>query len=205
MRSVLLSASIIPRRPSRGAILVLGLMLVSLVACGGYTAVDVGGSITGLNGPGLQLANGGSVISPDPAAVTFVFPNQVEIRAPYSISVVAQPARQTCSVVNGAGTAGAAPVTVVNVVCVQNSYALGGRVAGLIGSNLILTNGSDRLTVASGDAGGNARFTFPTPVADGAAYGVAVLAQPTNQTCTVANGTAVMGSTAVDSVQVNCR
>lgn len=189
----------------RSAALVLGMLLASLAACGGYTAVDVGGTITGLSGPGLQLANNGSVISPDATASTFVFPNQVEIRSPYAITVVGQPARQTCSVVNGSGIAGAAPVTVVNVTCVQNSYTLGGRVTGLTGTNLILTNGSDRLTVAGGDAGGNATFTFPTKVADGAAYGVAVLAQPSGQTCAVINGTALMGSTDVSSVVVNCQ
>ncbi|MES2832996.1 MAG: hypothetical protein V4695_13525 [Pseudomonadota bacterium] len=197
-------ASISTPKAVRTLGVVLG-SLLSLSACGGYTAVDVGGTITGLTGTGLQLANGGSVISPDPSAVTFVFPNQVEIRAPYSISVVAQPARQNCSVVNGSGTAGAAPVTVVNVVCVPNAYALGGRVTGLTGSNLILTNGSDRLTVPGGDASDNASFTFPTPVADGTAYGVAILTQPSNQVCNVSNGTALMGSAPVDTVLVICR
>jgi len=198
------SASFSVLRISRvNAATALGLIL-SLGACGGYTAVDVGGTITGLTGPGLQLANGNSVISVDAATSTFIFPSQVEIRSPYSISIVAQPARQNCAVVNGAGIAGAAPVTVVNIVCSPNTYALGGRVTGLTGSNLILTNGSDQLTIAGGDVLGNASFTFATAVADGAAYGVAVLAQPSGQACNVFNGTAVMGSGPINTVQVNC-
>lgn len=210
MRSVLFPALIGRRLRARRCNTTLALAsilsLVSLLtACGGYTAVDVGGTITGLDSAGLQLANGASVISPEATAVSFVFPNQVDIGAAYSISVVAQPARQTCTVANGAGRAGATPVTIVSVGCVQKAYALSGKVTGLTGSNLILTNGSDRLTIAGGDASGNAVFTFPTPVADGAAYGVAVLAQPSNQTCTVVNGTAFMGSAAVNSVEVNCR
>jgi len=211
MPSVLLPGLSTSHRQSRGALLTFGSMLVSLVllgslvGCGGFTAVDVGGTVTGLHGSGLQLANAGSIISLDPTASTFVFPNQVEIRAPYLISVVAQPARQTCSVSNGVGMAGAAPVTAVNVVCVQNSHALSGRVTGLTSPDLILTNGSDHLMVAGSNARGDVSFTFATPVADGAVYGVAVLTQPTNQTCAVVNGTAVMGSNAVDSVQVNCR
>ena len=188
----------------------LGTALVSLAGCGGFTAVDVGGTITNLIGTGLKLANGDSTVSPAPGATSFVFPAQVEIRAPYAITVVQQPTRQRCDVVNGAGFAGAAPVTIVAVNCTTNTYTLGGTVTGLKGTNLVLTNGSDRVTVAAGDVNGNASFTFPTQVADGAAYGVEVLQQPSPppaQSCSVVNGTGtgVMGSAAVTGIQVACK
>ena len=192
---------------ARGALaLVLGAAVLLLAACGGYTAVDVGGSITGLTGNGLVLSNNGtSTVAPPSKATSFVFPQQVDIRAPYSVSIVSQPSQQTCALFNPAGVAGATPVTIVNLVCSINTYAVGGTVAGLTGAGLVLTNGSDRIAITSPDANGNAGFTFPTPVADGAAYGVAVLTQPNGQSCTVTNGTVFMGTAPVTNVQVRCQ
>jgi hypothetical protein len=179
--------------------------LLLLQGCGGYTSVDVGGSITNLSGSGLVLANGTSRVTPAPGAVGFVFPDQVAIRSPYAVTILTQPSRQTCAVFNPNGTAGATPVTIVSVLCDANTYAVGGTVSGLTGAGLVLTNGSDQIPALTGDASGNAVFTFPTPVADGATYGVAVLTQPAGQTCTVANGTAVMGAAPVTNVAVSCR
>jgi hypothetical protein len=192
---------------ARGALaLLLGAAVMLLAACGGYTAVDVGGTITGLTGSGLVLSNNGtSTVAPAPNATTFVFPQQVEIRSNYVVSVVSQPTQQTCTIFNPAGTAGASPVTIVTVICSTNTYSVGGTVSGLTGTGLVLTNGSDRVSVANADASGNASFAFPTPVADGAAYGVAILTQPTGQTCSIANGSAFMGAAPVTNVQVTCR
>lgn len=188
---------------ARGAFaLLLGAAVLLLAACGGYTAVDVGGSITGLTGTGLVLSNNGaSTVAPPPKSTSFVFPAQVDIRSAYSVSIAAQPSQQTCTIFNPAGIAGANPVTVISVVCSVNTYALGGTVTGLTGAGLVLTNGSDQIAIPSG----NTSFTFPARVADGATYGVAVLTQPAGQACTVTNGTAVMGAAAVTNVQVACR
>src|SRR5689334_17280729 len=54
------------------------------------------------------------------------------------------------------------------------SYTVGGTVSGLTGSGLVLQNGGgDNLAVAQ-----NGPFTFATALADGMAYDVSVLAQP---------------------------
>lgn len=185
--------------------LALAGLVSTLSACGGFTSVDVGGSITGLTGTGLVLANGGSTVSPAPGATRFVFPNQVAIRDPYSVSVTTQPTQQTCAVFNPSGTAGAAPVTIVAVICSTNTYSVGGTVTGLTGTNLVLTNGSDQVTIPAGDANRKANFVFPVPVADGTAYGVAVLTQPAGQTCAVANGSAFMGGAPVTNVSITCQ
>lgn len=177
-----------------------------LASCGGFTSVDVGGTISGLTGTGLVLANGASTVSPAPGATTFVFPDKVAIRAPYSVTITSQPSRESCAVVNGTGIAGAAPVTIVTVLCTPTTHKLGGTITGLTGQNLVLTNGSDQAKpVVNTD--GTVTFTFPLPVAEGAVYGVAVLTQPDTpaQTCSVANGTAVMGATDVTNIAVTCQ
>lgn len=174
--------------------------------CGGFTSVDVGGTIKGLTGTGLVLANGVNRVEVPPNSTTFTLPAKVDIHADYNIIVLSQPTRQTCTVANATGMAGAAPVTVVSVTCTTNTYKLGGTITGLTGSNLILTNGSDTLSIPQA---GNGVFTFPTQVADGSTYGVAVLQQPAgpSQTCTVINGTNVINTPSaagVTDVVVNC-
>ena len=191
---------------ARRPVLALASTAVLLAACGGFTAVDVGGTVTGLNSPGLVLGNAGGTVSVAPTATTFVLPTQVAIRAPYAVIVVSQPPRQNCQIFNGAGIAGAAPVTIVSVICTSNTFTVGGNVTGLAGTKLVLTNGSDQVTIAAGDASGNASFTFAQPVTDLAAYGVAVLTQPANgQMCTVANGSAFVDNKNVTNVAVTCR
>ena len=66
----------------RAAVLTLASTAALLGACGGFTAVDVGGTITGLTSTGLVLANGATTVSPAAGDKTFVLPVQETIRAP---------------------------------------------------------------------------------------------------------------------------
>lgn len=185
---------------SLAARLLAAAVLAGLAACGGYSSISLGGTVTGLTTDGLVLANGSNTVAVPANATKYTFPQQIGNYAGYSVSIQTQPARLTCAVGNNVGTASGVDITYVNVVCSPNTYALGGTVSNLTTSGLRLTNGSDTVDVAAGATS----FTFPTKVADGAVYGVAVLQQPTGQTCTVSNGTAVMGAADVTSVQVSC-
>jgi hypothetical protein len=82
------------------------------------------------------------------------------------------------------------------------SYTLGGTVAGLSGSGLVLqNNGGNRLAVAAGAV----TFVFPGSLNSGAAYNVSVAAQPTSpgQTCSVANASGTVTGD-VSTVLVSC-
>ncbi|SNS83658.1 hypothetical protein SAMN06265795_107119 [Noviherbaspirillum humi] len=175
-------------------------LISSLAACGGYSGVDLGGTVSGLTTNGLVLANGGSTVSVPANATSYKFPNQIGNQSAYSVTIQSQPARLTCGLVNASGTSSGVPVDYVNVTCTANTYTLGGSVNGLTGSGLVLANGTDTVSVAAGSTS----FVFPTAVADGTSYGVAVLTQPAGQTCSVTNGTAVMGAGNVTNVVVNC-
>ena len=79
---------------------------------------------------------------------------------------------------------------------------VGGTASGLSGSGLELTdNGGDRLSVAA-----DGSFTFATALASGAAYDVAVLAQPTNpsQTCVVTGAAGNVSAANITSIVVSC-
>jgi hypothetical protein len=79
-------------------------------------------------------------------------------------------------------------------------YTVGGTVAGLAGSGLVLRlNGGSDLTV-----GTNGPFTFAGGLVSGTPYTVTVGTQPAGQTCTVANGSGTIGTANVDNVAVTC-
>lgn len=169
------------------------------VNCSTITAA-IGGTVAGLDPfESLVLQNNGS----DNLAVNgnggFSFSTPVAQAAGYDVTVLTQPATQTCTVTNGSGTAGAAAVTNVQVTCSTNAYTVGGTVSGLSGTVTLQNNGADSQVINS-----NGAFTFSTPVAQGAAYNVTVLTQPAAQTCTVTNGSGTLGGANVTNVNLNC-
>jgi hypothetical protein len=164
----------------------------------------VGGTVSGLVGTGLVLENNVG----DDLSVTgngsFAFATAIVSGDAFAVTVKTQPSSpmQVCSVSQGTGNVATSNVTTVAVVCATNSYAVGGTVSGLVGSGLILQdNLGDNLSV-----GADGSFTFATHVADGAAYGVTVLAQPSSpsQTCSVTGGSGTIAAAAVTGVAITC-
>ena len=80
---------------------------------------DLGGTVTGLVGSGLVLANGANTVTVAPNAGTFVFSTKVMAGVTYGVTVLTQPAGQICNVTNGAATMGPTDVTTVNVICTK--------------------------------------------------------------------------------------
>lgn len=79
-------------------------------------------------------------------------------------------------------------------------FSIGGTVSGLTGAGLVLqNNGGDNLAVAANATA----FSFASLVANGGAYAVSVLTQPSGQTCTVQNGSGT-ASANVSNVAVSC-
>jgi len=75
---------------------------------------------------------------------------------------------------------------------------IGGTVSNLTGSLVINDNGADPLTVTASGA-----FTFALQLASGAAYDVAITAQPTGQTCTLTNASGTATSD-VTNIAITC-
>ena len=95
-------------------------------------AYAVGGKVTGLtkDNTGLVLANGSNTgttnIIPSTTDTTgvafdYALPTSVNYGVTYSVVVVTQPVGRTCTVENGVGTMGDAPVTNVNINCVPKT------------------------------------------------------------------------------------
>ena len=89
-----------------------------------------------------------------------------------------------------------------------STYLIGGAIklavanplpAGLP-DGLMLTDGIDQLTVAAAAV----QFAFPTALASGRSYDVAVTHNPPGLTCTVSNGTGTITNSNIDNVMVSC-
>jgi 6-phosphogluconolactonase (cycloisomerase 2 family) len=164
----------------------------------------IGGTVTGLTGTGLTLAdNGGDILTVPAKATSFTFATALASGAAYAVTVATQPTGQTCTVSTGSGTVGTSNVTTVAVACTTGTFTVGGTITGLTGTGLVLQdNGGDNLTVPANAT----TFTFATPVATGAPYAVTVLTQPTSPalTCTVTNGSGTMGSANITTVAIAC-
>jgi len=101
----------------------------------------------------------------------------------------------TCSGSNGGSSAScSAPLAATP------TYTLGGSISGLTASGLMLVNGSQTITVAANASS----FTFPTKIAAGVNYSVAVELAPSGLTCSVSNGSGTMPTANVSTVQVSC-
>ena len=115
---------------------------------GSYT---VGGSVSGMTGTGLVLRNNGG----DDLSVTangpFIFATPVADGAGYLVTIKSQPAGQTCSAGNGAGTISGVAITAVNVTCVakQPSFANFQSASAVIGQPTFTSNDTNQ----SGSAG----------------------------------------------------
>lgn len=189
-------------------------LAAALAGCGGKASFTVGGTISGLNNDGLVLqVNGGSDLAVAAGATTFSFPDSISYGTDYTVTFKSQPAHMTCGFLGGTNIGSAGHTTTINVVisCSQNSYTLGGTVATIAkdgtsgafsGDKLVLVNGSNgQLTIATGAT----TFTMPGTIPVGTSYGLSVFTQPTGQTCTISNGSNVMGDAAVSNVAVSCQ
>ena len=64
----------------------------------------LGGTVTGLNGSGLVLANGTDTVTVPINATTFTLPTSVAFGTHYAVTVATQPTGLTCSVSAGTGS-----------------------------------------------------------------------------------------------------
>src|SRR5438093_2924178 len=163
--------------------------LLALSACSGRgdggggtgpgpaSSFAIGGTTSGLSGTVVLQNNGGDKLT---ISVNggFTFAAALTNSSPYAVTVLAQPAGQTCPVSNGVGTLAGANITNVTVTCAVNTFTVGGTTSGLSGTVVLRNNGGNDLTVSA-----DGSFTFSAPVAQGSPYAVTVLTQPAGQSC----------------------
>lgn len=216
---------------ARGA-LVLAASL-TLASCGGGKATfPINVTVYGVLYPGLVLSTNGQDLTIDPAAtagaaITTVFPNQIDYGTYYDVipkgqisdsaglvtTRGAEPKHQQCTIYSSntvtyvaKATAGQFASIDVRYVCSIKTFAVGGSITNLTGTGLVLTNGSSG---TASPAAAATSYAIGTYVPYGGTYGISILTQPTGQTCSVENnvGTindAVETAGSVTNVNVTC-
>ncbi len=170
-----------------------------VVSCS-TNSYTVSANVSGLaSGAQLVLNDNGGDATTVSGNGNVTFAGQIAYNGSYDVSVATQPTGQTCTVSNGSANNVVADVTGVSVVCATDTYTISATVSGLSGTLVLQNNGANSTTIVS-----NGSFTFSTPVAYGGSYNVTVGTQPTNQTCTVTNGSATGITGNVSNVSVQC-
>lgn len=167
----------------------------------------VGGNVSGLlsqnDSVTLQLTSGGNSAS---TVVTgdgsFTLDPPLLHGSSYTVSVLSQSDGNICSVgAGGSGTIAGENISSVQIACSEQLYSIGGTISDLGSSGLLLANGSDALTVASGAT----TFRMPTSLSMGSSYFITVAGQPSNDTCAVTSqGSGTVGTSDVTDISVAC-
>jgi hypothetical protein len=105
-----------------------GTTTFSGITAGTPAAFTIGGTISGLSGTVVLQNNGGDNLSQSTNG-GFTFAGTVSSGSAYNVTVLTQPAGQTCTVSNASGTA-TASVSNVSVVCSTTAFTLSVTTAG---------------------------------------------------------------------------
>lgn len=186
----------------RGAGLAAIAPALVLAACGGSSGASIGGTLSGLDsGRNVVLQDNGSDTLTLTSNGVFAFRTDLDGGSPYTVTILTQPAGQTCTLLDGSGSVDSAadPVSNVTVSCVD-SASLTGTVSGLAaGTSVTLSDGTVQLPVAA-----NGAFAFPGVLEPGDAYQVTVVVEPVGETCTVSNGSGTFTTDATPAIVVSC-
>ena len=181
--------------PRAGLALLCGVILSACGGSGSNGSLQLTGSITGLVRSGLVLINRstGEKLPVTSGTQVFVFTRFLSTDEQFNVDIDTQPDGTTCTASQNNDKASVYTYNRTVITCNLNPWTLGGTVTGLAddgvaGNNdgVTLANGPDTVYVGpSTTPGADVKFTFANTVGQGAPYGVTVLAQPINRTCTI--------------------
>ena len=80
------------------------------------------------------------------------------------------------------------------------SFDVSGVIQGLTNSGMVLTNGSDTITIPAGATS----FTFPTRISYGTDYNMVIKTQPAHMSCNLFNGSGSAGHTTTILATIQC-
>jgi hypothetical protein len=180
------------------------LLAATLSACGGGNDGNLllYGQISNLTKSGMVLINrgNGEKLTVPSGATTFQFTRLLSADEQFNVDVETQPTGAKCELTQNTNQANAFTVSQTIISCTTFQYALGGTVKGLeedgvasTNDGVTLANGPDTAYAApSATPGADVPFAFANLVGNESPYGVTVLTQPANRTCTVVDGVGKM-------------
>ena len=123
----------------------------------------------------------------------FSFDTSLLVGEAYDVSLNTSPAGQSCALTNASGTVQITGADEVLLSCTDNIYIIAGAASGLDSSlelRLITDQGAEIISVSNG------AFSFTSELHYGDGYTVDILEQPEGQSCSLSNGSDVIGDVA---------
>jgi uncharacterized repeat protein (TIGR03803 family) len=129
--------------PNLRALILTGLLILQLTACGGGSSsssanspgeFSIGGTVSGLSGGSVGLINNDTESLPVSSDGAYKFTLTSRSGDTYTVNILTQPPGQVCTVTNGSGVIAKANITNVDVACVtsplETIYAFAGDTDG---------------------------------------------------------------------------
>lgn len=190
-------------RALKSNLLIFSAAALVLCACGGTPGdANIGGNVTGLGaGLSVTLQNNGADNLTVTGNQSFAFATQIAPNNSYNVTVLNQPAGETCVVGNASGTVNSMGGNVgdVTVTCTVTA-SVGGTISGLgPGTSVTLANNGVLLPIAA-----NGPFAFPGILPAGTAFNVTISIQPAGETCTATNASGTIADNVTSLVTVSC-
>ena len=82
------------------------------------------------------------------------------------------------------------------------TFPVGGTITGLSGSVILISGVASNNDMVTINRDGS--WTFPDPIATGAAYSVSIVVQPAGQHCEITSGTTGTVAMAVNDITIEC-
>jgi hypothetical protein len=166
------------------------------------TSFTISVAVTGLSGGSLVLQDSPSDQLTFTSNTTQTFATTYSSGTSYAVTLVSEPASQTCTPSsNNSGTITGNVTVTVTCVTVVTTDTLSVSVSGLTGTLVLHDSQNDSLTFTS-----NSTQTFATSYVSGSTYSVTVSTQPSGQTCTLssnASGTISANTTVTATCTTN--
>ena len=136
---------------TNGSGTVAGVNITNVSITCSTNSYTVGGTVSGLSGTVVLQNNGGNNLSISSSG-GFTFSTSIAHGSTYAVTILTQPAGQTCSVTNGSGTIAGANVTNVSVACPRviimfGTNATNGNLGGRSGADTLCSNKASSLSL----------------------------------------------------------
>src|SRR5437660_3779486 len=125
-----------------GAGTVAGANITNIAVTCAANTFTVGGTVSEIGRASCREREWGNDLTVS-ANGNFTFSAPVAQGSPYAVTVLTQPAGQSCRVANDTGTVARANVGDVTVSCAANTFTVGGTISGLSGTVVLQNNGGD--------------------------------------------------------------
>src|SRR4051812_37786874 len=127
-----------------------------LASCGGHNdSLVLQIQVLGLTKEGLSISNnGGTPVLVHPTD-SYVLYNNYGTDTNFDLKIATPVSNASCTIENGTGKTGSYSPVGIRIICIAYTFNLGGKIKGLAGDGLILSNGAVRKT-----------FNHTTPVSD---------------------------------------